>query len=366
MKVLFCGGGTAGHIMPAIAMAQIIEKNFKNAEIAFVGRSGGSENRSIINDGYNLYTINVTGIKRSFSINNIKSIFLMIKSSRKCKRILKNYNPDVVIGTGGYVCYPVIRKAQLMNIPTIIHESNVYPGIVTRMIGNKCSKLLLNLDGAKKYLKSTKNIIVTGNPVRTGFKKINREDARKSLNIGKKDIFIVSFGGSLGSKVINENVLDIMLSYSLKKPNIRHIHSTGKNNYQEFEKYQSALSASNGKCKVVPYIDDMPRYLNAADIVIARSGAITLSELSASGVAAILIPSPNVSENHQYLNAKYMSDRGGAILIEEKNLTKDSLISAIDSLASNFSKREKLRYEISKFTSNDVEKRIVSAIKSVL
>ena len=366
MRVLFCGGGTAGHVMPAIAMAQMIQRNFKNAEVGFVGRKGGNENRSITKSGYFLYTIDVMGIKRSISLKNIEAILKALKSSRKAKHIILNFKPDLVIGTGGYVCYPVIKKAQQMKIPTIIHESNVYPGMVTRILGKKCSKLLLNVEATKEYLKNTNNTSVVGNPLRSDFKSVSRNEARKALNIGKNEIFIVSFGGSLGSEVLNEHIVDLMYGYSLHTLNVRHIHSAGVNGYNKLVESFPRLCNGIAKCKIVPYIDDMPLYLRAADIVISRSGAMTLSELSCAEVAPILIPSPNVTANHQYANAKYATDEGGAIMIEEKDLTADSLRNAVEMLVRDSTLRAKLQNGMKKLTAENVEEKTIRAIKDVL
>ena len=250
MKILFCGGGTAGHVMPAIAMAQIIEKNFKNVDIAFVGRCGGNENRSIIKCGYSLYTIDVMGLERKFSIKSIKAIYKALSSSRTAKRIICEFNPDIVIGTGGYVCYPIIRMAQKMHIPNMMHESNVYPGIVTRHLGSKCTMLLLNMEGTKKYLKRTDNAVTVGNPLRADFKDVKRSDARQLLKLKENDILILSFGGSLGSEVMNDIIIKLMSQYSVSSANIAHIHATGINNFKRAKELYPELASGKGKCKI--------------------------------------------------------------------------------------------------------------------
>jgi UDP-N-acetylglucosamine--N-acetylmuramyl-(pentapeptide) pyrophosphoryl-undecaprenol N-acetylglucosamine transferase len=366
MRVLFCGGGTAGHVMPAIAMAEILLREKADCEVAFIGRKGGNENRSITKEGYKLYTINISGIKRSFTLKNIVSLIRVIKSGRIAKSIISEFSPDLVIGTGGYVCYPVVRAAIRMGIPTMMHESNVYPGLVTRILGKKCDALLLNSEGTKKHLKSTKNTIVIGNPIRTNFSSINRDDSRRSLGIGKNEFFILSFGGSLGSDVLNMRIVELMNEYSIKRPDVVHIHASGLSRYKEIKDSSPQLCCANRKCRIVPYIDDMPKYLSAADLVICRSGAMTLSELEAVGVAAILIPSPNVAENHQYENAKYVADRGGGVLIEEKNLSRNSLMYAVENLKSSPAKRRRMQQILRDLSRNDTAKLLLQAVNNTL
>ena len=325
MRVLLCGGGTAGHVMPAIAIAEIIAKSFKGSAIAFAGRKDGAENSAYLKAGRRLYTIDIQGISRSLSINNVKSIFKVIKSGRMARNIIHNFNPDIIIGTGGYVCYPFIKEGQRMKIKTVIHESNVAPGLVTRMLGRKCDLLLLNLEGTKKNLKSVKNTLVVGNPTRKSFDSLTKTEARKKLRIPEGKKLIVSFGGSLGADLINKTIASLISQHTLSNKEIYHIHATGKLHYDKFRAEHPELFKNHAGVMIVPYIDDMPTVLTAADLAITRSGAITISELARSSTPSILIPSPNVTANHQYFNAKYMKDIGASILIEEKDLSVDIL-----------------------------------------
>ena len=366
MKVLFCGGGTAGHVMPAIAMAEILMREKYKIEVAFVGRSGGNENHSIIKEGYKLYTVDVLGLSRSISFKNIKAIIKLIKSGRIAKKIISEFNPDIVIGTGGYVCYPIIKMAQRMGIPTLLHESNVYPGLVTRMLAKKCDRVLLNSEGTRKYLKTGCKTLVIGNPLRVDFSSIRRDDARKKLGIGKNDFFIISFGGSLGSDVMNEKLIEVMRKHSRAKKDIVHIHATGISRYSEVKNSYPQLCTGLGGCRILPYIDGMPTYLKAADLVICRSGAMTLSELAKVGVAAVLIPSPNVTENHQYKNAKYIADNDAAIMIEESNLNFQALVSAIESIRTDLKKRNELATKIKSFSRNDTDKLLIKTVDEMI
>jgi UDP-N-acetylglucosamine--N-acetylmuramyl-(pentapeptide) pyrophosphoryl-undecaprenol N-acetylglucosamine transferase len=355
MRVLLCGGGTAGHVMPAIAIAEIIEKSFKGSVIAFAGREDGPENNAYLNTGHRLYTIDIQGISRSLSINNVKSILKVIKSGRMSKNVIRDFNPDIIIGTGGYVCYPFIRQGQRMKIKTVIHESNVAPGLVTRILGHRCDLLLLNLEGTKKNLKAPENTIVVGNPTRKSFDTISKADARKRLRIPDGKKLIVSFGGSLGADLINKTVLSLMSRHSLKNPDIYHIHATGKSHYWKIRENHPELFKKQDNLSILPYIEDMPTVLTAADIAITRSGAITISELIRSKTPSILIPSPNVTANHQYYNAKYMESLGCSILIEEKDLNVESLEDAVFGIISYPEKISAMTESLKKASTKDTE-----------
>ena len=325
MRVLLCGGGTAGHVMPAIAMAEIIKKHFPKAAIAFVGREGGKENEAYVRTGHKLYEIKISGFSRSFSINNIKTVFNVIKSGRLAKSIINDFKPDIIIGTGGYVCYPLIRQGQRLNIKTIIHESNASPGLVTKLLGGRCDKVLLNIASTEKYLKRTDNIAVVGNPLRRDFSYLTKSDARKRLGIKDAQVLIVSFGGSLGSEVLNKHICDLISRYTLKDNKLVHIHSTGRSHFDRVKAEHPKLFSTSDNIRILPYIEDVPTALIAADIAITRSGAMTISELCRSKTASILIPSPNVTANHQLINAKEMERIGASVVIEEKALSSELL-----------------------------------------
>lgn len=330
MRIILCGGGTAGHVTPAIAVAKEIKRQDPHSAILFIGREGGRENRAVQNAGIGLKTIKVRGLRRRLSAENLKVISDAMKAKRKAKEIIKEFRPDVILGTGGYVCWPVIKAGRELGIKTAIHESNVTPGLTTRMLAPMCNLLLLGQSDTslKLYCKGKK--VVVGNPLPEDFSKINREEARRGLGIKENEIFILSFGGSIGSERMNKVIIELIEKYSTKEKEIKHLHATGERYYDEsrFVKYKS----ENFGCKILPYIDDMPRKLCAADIVICRCGALTLSEISAAGVAAILIPSPNVPENHQYKNAKKICDSGAAIMIEEKYLSFERLKREVNGL----------------------------------
>ena len=361
MRVLICGGGTAGHINPAIAVADEIKKQDNSSTVLFIGRDGGKENKLIFKAGYEMKTIKMQGLKRSLSLKNIKSISYAISAIPKAKEIIKNFNPDVVFGTGGYLCWPVIVAAKRMGIKTFLHESNTSPGLTTKLLSKKVNLMLLNSEKTAGYLSKKTRYKVVGNPIRSDFFKIDRESARSKLGLQENDIFILSFGGSIGSDKINKTIIEVMQKYSSKDDKIKHLHGCGERYYESI-KNDNNLRRLNG-CKIVPYIDDIPTMMHASDIVISRSGAMTISEICYVGVASILIPSPNVSDNHQYKNAISLKNRGAAIIIEEKDLTFTVLKNRLAKLKSAKFDRKNVAKNAGRLFVNNSASLIVSEFK---
>lgn len=365
MKVIFCGGGTAGHLTPAVAIAESLLKHNKNTDILFICREGGEENQIIKKRGYAIKTVNIHGIERKLSFKNAKNIFIALKAVKKAKNIIKSYSPDVVIGTGGYVTWPVLKAAQKIGIPTVIHESNACPGLVTKVLASKCDKVLLNFKGSEKEFKRQDNIKIVGNPVREDFLNTDKITARKKLGISPTEFLISSFGGSGGSQKINEAVISLMKSHSSKNKNIRHIHSCGNKYYEEIKNKYPELISGKGGCIIKPYIYDIPSVIVASDIIISRCGAMTLAEISAAGCASILIPSPNVTNNHQYKNAKLIYDKEAALMIEESELNDRTLLDAVRRLETDASLRGRLSKKIKEMYVTNSKDVIVEEILSL-
>ena len=359
MRLLLCGGGTAGHITPALVVAEKMKTRFPDTKILFIGRQGGNENEAVKKAGIELKTIDIQGLKRKLTIENVKRLKLAVKARKEAERIIEDFKPDVILGTGGYVCWPVISAGKKLNIPTAIHESNAYPGLTTRLLASKCDIVFLGREEAKAYLTKRAKIKVVGNPVSREFTKLSHEEARKKLGIRSDEIFILSFGGSVGADKLNRVVIEVMQNHTAKDSNIKHIHATGK---RYFDSHNTTAKLYDNRCKILPYIDNMPTMLRAADIVICRCGAMTLAEISAVGVAAILIPSPNVSGNHQYKNAKQLSERGAASLIEEKNLTEKLLWDSILELKNDKNGRKNRAKKILNYSTPDAAKRIADEL----
>ena len=366
MKIMFCGGGTAGHITPAIAIAETLLKRDKNTEVLFVCREGGSENEAVIKKNYKMKTIKICGFERKLSLNNAKNVLTVIKAIRLSKKIISDFCPDVVIGTGGYVTFPVIRAAQKMKIPTLIHESNACPGLVTKLLAPKCTRVLLNLKGSESEFKNKHNIKIVGNPIREDFMISNKSSARRKLGISQNDFLISSFGGSGGSEKINDAVISLMNSHSSKSKRIRHIHSCGLKYYSKIKNdYPHLVSGKNG-CIIKPYIYDISNVILASDLIISRCGAMTLTEICASGSSAILIPSPNVTNNHQYKNAKLLSDAGAAIMIEESELNDRVLLDTVRKLEGDTELRKKFSEKISALYVGNSNELIANEILSII
>lgn len=364
MKIILTGGGTAGHVSPAIAVAEEILASTPGAELLFIGREGGGENEAASKCGIKVETLKIQGIRRKLTPDNVKSVYYALRAYQKAKKIIKSFRPDVILGTGGYVCWPVIRAGGRLGVPTAIHESNVTPGLTTRLLSNKCDVILLNHTETKQHLSARINSTVVGNPLRRGFYEVDRSSARKELELSENDVFILSFGGSIGAQKLNDAVIGVMNDYSIRENDVMHVHAVGKRYFEEIK--SDRLAQGYHRCKIVDYIDNMPTLLSAADIVIARAGAMTVSELAAAAVASILIPSPNVSDNHQFKNAAKLEKANAAIVIEEKNLTKEHLKSIVKKLKSDKNARKSKAKSISRFSSPNASRLIVKELKKLI
>ncbi len=360
MRILFCGGGTAGHIYPAIAIAEEIINSSASEEIMFVGRRDGAENSPIIENEWNFKSIEVLGLKRRFSFSNIRVLYKSFCAYKESKRILTDYSPDAVIGTGGYVSLPVLYAALHRKIPIFIHESNAYPGLVTRLLAPKCRRVLLGFDGASNYISKKAIVTVTGNPVRKDFCTLDKAKAKRMLGISPSKKLCVSFGGSLGAEKINETMAAHLIN-NQTNGNTVYIHATGRSNYEKYSKY--ADQTGKGVVRLVPYIDNMPLILSAADLAITRSGAITLAELAASKTPAILVPSPNVAEDHQRKNAEAYAKGGAALIIEEDDFTPEKMREALFSLLCNEQRIRSMGRAAAQLYNQSTAKRIVEIIK---
>lgn len=368
MRVLLTGGGTGGHINPALAIADIIKMNVPDAEIAFVGTKRGMENRLIPKEGYPLYHIEIQGIRRSLSLSNLKTAYLVMTSPHKAKKIIREFCPDIVIGTGGYVCWPLLQAASSMGIPTMVHESNALPGVAVRQLQNKVDVILTNFEATAELLRAKDRIVHVGNPLRQGYATTDKMAARRAIGIPDSVRFVIlSFGGSLGAPKLNEAAVDVMRLFSAEREDVMHIHAGGSRGYENAMRLFNGYGlAGNPRLSVKEYIYDMPLYMAAADLVICRAGAMTLTELAKLQKCAILIPSPNVTDNHQYKNAKVLSDANAAVLIEEKDLSPERIADAVRNLYDAADTRRAMEECIAVFGSSDAGKRIYEEIQRLL
>lgn len=368
MKVLLTGGGTSGHVNPALAIADIIKTNDPSAEFAYIGTEKGIEKRLVEKEGYDFYPIKIQGISRSLSFSNLKTAYLVITAPAKAKKIIEKFDPDVVIGTGGYVCWAPLKAAAEMGIPTVLHESNSVPGLAVRKLESKVDLILTNFKSTEEALTDTQKVVNVGNPIRFSFGAADKAEARKKLGIPDNIKFLVlSFGGSLGAPKLNEAAIDVMRGFVLEHDDVMHVHSGGRNYYKNAMQMFAGYSLEkNDRLDIKEYIYDMSLYMTAADLIICRAGAMTLTELAMMNKPAILIPSPNVTDNHQYKNARVLADVGAAILMEESELSFESINAAVGEIYSDTAKRESICKAISQFASPDVDRRIYDEIGKLI
>ena len=370
MKVLFAGGGTGGHINPALAIAGYLKEKEPDTESLYIGAAGGMEERLVPAAGYPFRSIRISGFQRKLTAKNIarnvRTVARVFTSSAHAKQILREFQPDICVGTGGYVSGPVIREAIRLGIPAVIHEQNAFPGVTNKMLSKHANRTMLAVEDAQKHLDASARCVLTGNPVRQEVIRADRAKARAKLGLDSRPM-ILSFGGSLGARTINEACADLIAA-DAKSGRYQHIHG-----YGQYGKWFPDLLREKGvdpdTCPgvtVKEYITDIPDCLAAADLVICRAGAITLSEIQAQGRASILIPSPNVAENHQYHNAMALVRRGAAELLEEKDLTGESLIQRVEELFRDPAKLRSLSENAKKTAILDANERIYQVIREVL
>ena len=371
VKILFACGGTAGHINPALAVAGLLREQWPDVQILFAGNPKGMEAKLVPAAGYDFAPIEVLGFQRKLSLHNIKNNVMALRylltASKKARRIIEDFSPDVCMGTGGYVSGPVVRMAAKMKIPTLTHEQNAFPGMTTKLLCKYVDKVLLAVGQARQFLPGAPNVVVTGNPVRREILTADREKSRQKLGVGDK-ICILSFGGSLGAKKINEAIAEV-IAQNYDKGMIHHIHATGQYGAELFPELLREKGVDINDAKNIDlrtYIDDMPDCLAAADLVICRAGALSISELQAVGRAAILIPSPNVAGNHQHYNARLLESRNAAILIEEKDLATGRLAQAIQELCADPQKLQDIGRSAASMAITDASQRICKEIEQLL
>ncbi len=376
MKFLFATGGTAGHINPALATASYIREVKPDAEFLFIGTADHMESRLVPDAGFDFKTIDIQGFRRSLSpkaiARNINTVIKIVKSEHDCKKILQEFSPDVVIGFGGYVSGPVLDEAVKLGIPCCIHEQNAFPGITNKQLAKKVDRVMLTVEDAKKHLEPKNEPVVTGLPVRGEILGKDRAAARAELNIPEDKKLVLSFGGSLGAAPLNDAMFDILLKHA-DDCSVYHIHSVGTNGKEYLDKFAEKgfepagdNVLKKGTVEVRLYINDMDRCMAAANLVIGRAGASSLSEIEAMGKASILIPSPYVAENHQFHNAMALVNRNAARIIEEKDLTSDSLGNMIDELLANDSLLAEIEGNAKKMAILDSRERIAEIIFSLL
>lgn len=367
MKVLFAGGGTAGHINPAVAVANYIKAKEESCEFLFVGTEEGMESTLVPKQGFEIKYINIHGFERNFNIKNVKTVFEIFSSIRKAKKIIKEFKPDVVMGTGGYVTGPVMYAAHSLKIPTLVHESNAYPGVTIRLSSRFVDVVALGMKEAAAFLPESKKIEVTGNPIRPSILCGNQFEAKRKLGLDERKVVLI-FGGSLGANKLNMAAVD-WISGTIDEKKYQIIMSAGRNNQYagviERFKQNKVNIEKYSNIQVYEYIYDMDLALNAADLIIARSGS-SVSEMTALGKPAILIPSPYVAGNHQEHNARAVEASGGAVVITESELSPEVLEKTVNSILGNEERLNSMRRGAKSIGICDAADKIYNILKKLI
>lgn len=362
MRVLMTGGGTAGHVNPAIAIANTIKKHDPQSEIEFVASNQKNDKaRELVpRAGYKLRTVDICGSYPIWNPQNIKTAVLMIRSARQARAIIKEFKPDIIIGTGGFACYPLLNAGADLGIPTLVHESNAIPGRAVRKLAGKLDCVMTNFQSTADTVRGAKRLVRVGNP---SVLELSDPDGVGGRDIDGFSQKIISFGGSGGAENLNTEMCRVISSLADKYPTIQFYHAAGKRDIERTrELFASSGLLERTNVVLVEYIYDMSKRMREADLVICRAGAMTISELALMGKAAILVPSPFVAANHQYKNAKALLDANAAELVEESEFASGKLVSTVESLISDGEKRELLGKNILDFAAPDANDRIYQEI----
>ena len=372
-RVSLAGGGTAGHVNPALAIAEIIKDKYPDTEFCFAGNPDKIEAELVKKAGYKFEPVRIEGFQRHLSAENIKrnlkAAGYLMKSGKTCKSIIKRFKPDLVVGTGGYVSGPVVRAAAKMGIKTAVHEQNAYAGVTNKLLSKHADVVMLSVKEAEKFFEKAKKVVVTGLPVRKSFAGISKQEARKQLGFDEDTVCVLSAGGSLGSLTINNYVAYLLEYYQKNNIKVNHIHSYGT--YKEYKDYVKTLAdkgvdVKNDPHRIVESYVNMPVAMAACDLVITRCGAGALTEIEAIGRAAVMIPSPMVAENHQYYNGMVLQNAGAGVVIEEKDLSKELFIKTVMDYISDPQKLKTASENAAKLHIGDTRERIMQALDELL
>ncbi len=333
MRVFFAAGGTAGHINPAIAISEIIKTKYPDARFIFAACPNSMEERILTTAGYEITYLNIHGLKRKLSLQNMRLLAEIPLAVQRAKSSIKAFAPDIVIGTGGYISYPVLRAAKALNIKTALHESNATPGLSAKLLAKKTDVVMVSMEAAITQFPKGISCCHVGTPLRNSFQMTNRFAARKKLGLPPAQPLILSFGGSLGAEALNNSCIQLMLDMASQANPPIWIHATGEKNYHRVIEYiQKTGRTPPRTCRILPYIHNMAEYMVAADVVICRSGASTLAELSYLGKPSLLVPYPYATQNHQFKNAQAMESIGGGFVIPEGEAMTEEMKSKLSRL----------------------------------
>ena len=372
MKIVFTCGGTAGHVNPALALAGLIKERKPDSEILFVGARRGIEKQLIESAGWPFRTVEISSFHRSLAPKEIKhnliSLRNLLRSPGEAKALLKEFPADLVVGTGGYASYPMIRAASSLGIPAAVHESNAIPGLTTRLLENHADLIMVGFEECRKNYRHPDKVLVTGTPVRGDFFRLTRKQAKQKLGMDDGRPLIVSFFGSLGASEMNREMAQFLALEREEGLPFHHVHGAGAVGCRRMGEYLSEAGVSlegTGALEVREYIQDMGVLMRAADLVICRAGASTISELTALGVPAIIIPSPNVTNNHQESNARVLERAGGAVVVLEKDSSGRLLYDTACRILRSPDRRREMSRAMSELGSIDAAERIYAAVTAL-
>ena len=371
MRLVFTCGGTGGHIYPAVAVANMFRERCPDCEILFIGAEDGIERDIVPREGYRLETLKISNYQRKLTPagvwHNAVAAVNIAGALRKARGILRDFAPDAVVGTGGYASFPALREGAKLGIPTVVHESNAVPGLATRMVADNVDKIMVSFEACRKNYKNPEKGIVTGTPAREAFLYPNKTDARKTLGLDDRPL-VVSYWGSLGAREMNKKIARFMV-LAAQTDEIRHIHATGSYGWRWMPDYVKGLGldlTAHPNIDMREYIYDMPLVMAAADLMICRAGAATISEITVSGTPAIIVPSPNVTDNHQEKNAGVLAEAGAAVVLHEADCTGDTLYETATALLHDNEKRKSMRRSLSELAVVDSTARICDVVKGLI
>jgi UDP-N-acetylglucosamine--N-acetylmuramyl-(pentapeptide) pyrophosphoryl-undecaprenol N-acetylglucosamine transferase len=362
-RILVSGGGTGGHIYPALAIARAVKRRYPEVEIGYIGTENGLEAKIVPKEGeIRFFTVEIQGFKRSLSLENLRTIKKFITSVSKSKEYLREFQPDVVVGTGGYVSGPAVYAATKLGIPTLIHEQNVDLGLTTKFLSRYVDTVAISFKESEKELAHAKRVVLTGNPRATEVIHANAEAGRKSLGIHDSRPIVLFVGGSRGAKAINEAVLE-MLPRMRELPQVQFVYVTGEVHYESIRSQINVEEYPN--LTVLPFIYNMPDVLAATHVVVARAGASTLAELTALGIPSILVPSPYVTNNHQEANARALEQAGAAFVLLEQECSGVQLWSMITQIVEQPHVHEQMSAAARKLGMPEAADRIVDELEKI-
>ena len=371
MNVIFTCGGTAGHINPAIAVADILRERHPDCKILFIGAKGHMEEKLVPQAGYELVALPGSGLSRSLNLagikKNINAVKCVLSAVSKCKKIIRDFDADVIVGTGGYASFPAIYAGSRLGVPTVVHEANAVPGLTTKMAANVANKVLVCFDESKQHYKHPEQVEVVGMPVRKDFLFQHKEEAKKKLGLEGKQVVVSAFR-SQGAKVMNETVADMFPLEQADGFPFHHIHAVGSFGWGWMPQRIRDNGVDYENCPdldIREYIYNMPEVMAAADVIIGRAGSATCNEIGATGTPCVLIPSPNVTNNHQKKNARVLEAAGGAVVLLEKDCTPEILYAEVQGLLVDEERRAKMTTALHSLVKLDSAQRICDIVEEL-